>query len=317
MRTLFETRDLSAVRNYLARQWTKILAGRVSLQDFVFAKEVSVRFVERPAGHATTHGVILHHRIVMRGTEVPDAVAADQHFAAASAHLTKICVEGTKHKVQSSADMPPVSHHALAACVPLAMRAEACDGLAQVRLGTYINAPPAACVAARAAQEDPRAEPAFGERVPYVVVCGAPSKLYHESEKLWSMCPRIGQLGPGSLRHAYSCCRDAAAARTSDSKHSATNADRCKHTELMQWQSCRALCHSRFACVSCGDTWESRPQSRMRIAGSRLMDVVVAPRVLVEAGGRLRLNAQYYITKQINPAIARVLQLVGADVPAW
>ena len=45
-----------------------------------------------------------------------------------------------------------------------------------MRLGTYINAPPAACVAARAAQEDPRAEPAFGERVPYVVVCGAPSE---------------------------------------------------------------------------------------------------------------------------------------------
>jgi DNA polymerase family B len=40
MRTLFETSDLSAVRSYLQRQWTKILAGRVSLQDFVFAKEV-------------------------------------------------------------------------------------------------------------------------------------------------------------------------------------------------------------------------------------------------------------------------------------
>lgn len=51
--------------------------------------------------------------------------------------------------------------------------------------------------------------------------------------------------------------------------------------------------------------------------GSRLMDVVVAPRELVEAGGRYRLNTQYYITKQINPAVARVLQLVGADVPAW
>jgi hypothetical protein len=58
--------------------------------------------------------------------------------------------------------------------------------------------------------------------------------------------------------------------------------------------------------------WNLRPP-----AGSRLMDVVVAPRALVEAGGRYRLNAQYYITKQINPAIARVLQLVGADVPAW
>jgi DNA polymerase zeta len=41
MRTLFETSDLSAVRAYLQRQWTKILAGRVSLQDFVFAKEAS------------------------------------------------------------------------------------------------------------------------------------------------------------------------------------------------------------------------------------------------------------------------------------
>ncbi len=47
------------------------------------------------------------------------------------------------------------------------------------------------------------------------------------------------------------------------------------------------------------------------------MDVVVAPRVLVEAGGALRLNTAYYITKQINPALARVLQLVGADVAAW
>ncbi len=41
MRTLFDTSDLSAVRAYLQRQWTKILAGRVSLQDFVFAKEAS------------------------------------------------------------------------------------------------------------------------------------------------------------------------------------------------------------------------------------------------------------------------------------
>lgn len=47
------------------------------------------------------------------------------------------------------------------------------------------------------------------------------------------------------------------------------------------------------------------------------MDVVVPPRELVEAGGRYRLNAQYYITKQINPAISRVLQLVGADVATW
>lgn len=28
------------MRRYLERQWTKILAGRVSVQDFIFAKEV-------------------------------------------------------------------------------------------------------------------------------------------------------------------------------------------------------------------------------------------------------------------------------------
>ena len=47
------------------------------------------------------------------------------------------------------------------------------------------------------------------------------------------------------------------------------------------------------------------------------MDVVVAPRVLLDAGGRLRLNVQYYITKQINAALGRVLQLVGVDVNSW
>ena len=36
-------------------------------------------------------------------------------------------------------------------------------------------APPAATVAARAAQDDPRAAVNFGERVPYVVVHGPPS----------------------------------------------------------------------------------------------------------------------------------------------
>jgi DNA polymerase zeta len=74
------------VKAYAERQWRKILAGRVSIQDFVFAKEV--------------------------------------------------------------------------------------------RLGTYnpraAVVPPAAIVAAKAAAEDPRAEPAYNERVPYVVVYGEP-----------------------------------------------------------------------------------------------------------------------------------------------
>lgn len=47
---------------------------------------------------------------------------------------------------------------------------------------------------------------------------------------------------------------------------------------------------------------------------ARLIDVVVPPRALVESGGHLRLNALYYITRAIIPALDRVLSLVGADI---
>lgn len=137
LRILFSTADLSAVRDYLERQWGRILENRVSIVDFLFAKEV--------------------------------------------------------------------------------------------RLGTYSARaaiiPPAALVATRAMASDPRAEPRYGERVPYVVVYGEP--------------------------------------------------------------------------------------------GARLADMVVPPRALVESGGKLRLHALYYITKQIIPAVERVLSLVGADVRSW
>lgn len=45
--------------------------------------------------------------------------------------------------------------------------------------------------------------------------------------------------------------------------------------------------------------------------------MVVTPHALIESGGRLRLHSTYYITKQIIPALERVLSLVGADVRAW
>ncbi|BBN02455.1 DNA polymerase zeta [Marchantia polymorpha subsp. ruderalis] len=86
LRILFESQDLSQVKQYLQRQWGKILSGRVSIQDFVFAKEV--------------------------------------------------------------------------------------------RLGTYSARspvlPPAAIVASKAMAVDPRAEPRYAERIPYVVVHGEP-----------------------------------------------------------------------------------------------------------------------------------------------
>lgn len=84
IRILFTTKDLSQVKAYLERTWRKILAGRVSIQDFVFAKEV--------------------------------------------------------------------------------------------RLQSYRGAtmPPGAVVAAQAMAQDPRAEPAHGQRVPYCVIYGPP-----------------------------------------------------------------------------------------------------------------------------------------------
>ncbi|XVF57453.1 hypothetical protein PTKIN_Ptkin06aG0206800 [Pterospermum kingtungense] len=86
LRLFFEHQDISKVKAYLHRQWTRILSGRVSLQDFVFAKEV--------------------------------------------------------------------------------------------RLGTYStkvgSLPPSAIVGTKAMRADPRAEPRYAERVPYVVIHGEP-----------------------------------------------------------------------------------------------------------------------------------------------
>ncbi|KAL4556311.1 hypothetical protein LXL04_038958 [Taraxacum kok-saghyz] len=86
LRNYFENQDISKLKSYLIRQWSRILSGRVSIQDFIFAKEV--------------------------------------------------------------------------------------------RLGTYSSRvsslPPAAIVATKAIKADPRAEPRYAERVPYVVVHGEP-----------------------------------------------------------------------------------------------------------------------------------------------
>eukprot|EP00181_Compsopogon_caeruleus_P006790 CAMPEP_0184679314 /NCGR_PEP_ID=MMETSP0312-20130426/2150_1 /TAXON_ID=31354 /ORGANISM="Compsopogon coeruleus, Strain SAG 36.94" /LENGTH=1681 /DNA_ID=CAMNT_0027128683 /DNA_START=608 /DNA_END=5649 /DNA_ORIENTATION=- len=137
LRVLFETHDLSRVKRGVQRQFSRILAGHASIEDFIFRQEV--------------------------------------------------------------------------------------------RLGTYKEGamPPAALVAAKARDRDPRADPAYGERVGYVVVYGPPQ--------------------------------------------------------------------------------------------SPLKDLVVAPEVLLEGQrtGAKRLNATYYITKQIIPALSRCFNLLGANVQAW
>lgn len=85
LKILFRTSDLSQVKAYFLRQCTKILSGRVSVQDFAFAREV--------------------------------------------------------------------------------------------KLGTYADrgpAPPGALISSRRMLADPRTEPQYGERVPYVIATGAP-----------------------------------------------------------------------------------------------------------------------------------------------
>lgn len=85
LKILFRTADLTQVKKYFQRQCTKIMKGKVSIQDFCFAKEV--------------------------------------------------------------------------------------------KLGTYSDKgppPPGALISTKRMLEDPRAEPQYGERVPYVVITGAP-----------------------------------------------------------------------------------------------------------------------------------------------
>ncbi|KAI9193679.1 putative DNA polymerase zeta catalytic subunit [Polychytrium aggregatum] len=50
--------------------------------------------------------------------------------------------------------------------------------------------------------------------------------------------------------------------------------------------------------------------------GTRLVDLVIEPQELV-SNRSLRLNGLYYITKQINPALSRIFNLVGADIQKW
>ncbi|KAK4495386.1 hypothetical protein PRZ48_013717 [Zasmidium cellare] len=93
LKLLFRTSDLSEVKKYFQAQCTKVMAGRVSVQDFCFAKEV--------------------------------------------------------------------------------------------KLGTYADKgppPPGALIATRRMLRDPRTEPQYGERIPYVVIAGAPGA------RLWERC---------------------------------------------------------------------------------------------------------------------------------
>lgn len=50
---------------------------------------------------------------------------------------------------------------------------------------------------------------------------------------------------------------------------------------------------------------------------SRIVDVCVSPRELVESRGALLLSTEFYIQSHVAPALQRVLGLAGADVHGW
>lgn len=51
--------------------------------------------------------------------------------------------------------------------------------------------------------------------------------------------------------------------------------------------------------------------------GSRLIDLVVSPEVILSRGSGLSLNIRYYIEKCINPALDRLLSLCDVKISSW
>ncbi|KAK8185258.1 DNA polymerase-like protein zeta catalytic subunit [Phyllosticta capitalensis] len=98
LKTLFRSADLSQVKSYFQRQCAKIQAGRVSIQDFVFAREVKLgTYSERGVGPAgaliATRRMLADHRAEPQyGERVPYVVVT----GAPGARLIDRCVAPEK-----------------------------------------------------------------------------------------------------------------------------------------------------------------------------------------------------------------------------
>ncbi len=133
------------------------------------------------------------------------------------------------------------------------------------RLGTYsanaATVPPAAVVATKALAADPRAEPKFGERVPYVVVHGEPGECCtaHTALTAWQLgCTWSGRVGPPShtrpfmlvhechartlIRHAHvSLCGCLADTRLVDMVVSQSACELVKRAIAVNHLACKAI----------------------------------------------------------------------------
>lgn len=94
LKLLFRTSDLSAIKEYFQRQCAKIMTGRVSIQDFLFAKEVrlgsySEKGLPPPGALVATKRMLQDHRAEPQyGERVPYVVIA----GAPGARLIDRCV---------------------------------------------------------------------------------------------------------------------------------------------------------------------------------------------------------------------------------
>ncbi|KAF8308894.1 hypothetical protein DL93DRAFT_2100396 [Clavulina sp. PMI_390] len=96
LKILFRTQDLSQVKQYCIQEWSKILGGKVTVQDFAFAKEVRLgTYSEKgnPNAHAVV-GALMEEEdkgSFMYGDRVPHVIArrGPQERLAETAHHVK------------------------------------------------------------------------------------------------------------------------------------------------------------------------------------------------------------------------------------
>lgn len=64
LKILFDTKDVSLVKDYVTRQFIKIISGRISIQDLTFAREYRGAAGYRPGACVPALELIKYVRIV-------------------------------------------------------------------------------------------------------------------------------------------------------------------------------------------------------------------------------------------------------------
>lgn len=84
LRILFESKDMSLVKQYVSRQFTKLLSGRANIQDLIFAKEFRGSNGYRPGAMVPALELARRYRIMdprnepRRSERVPYIIATGE-----------------------------------------------------------------------------------------------------------------------------------------------------------------------------------------------------------------------------------------------